>query len=164
VTIVGVVVAVAAIAYYLLAVASALRRIGAGLDQLIGAVGQIPAATEPLEPVLGQINHDLGAARGVLEGLLRAKLGPAATARPLHTPAPARLHYERAAPAAHTDTDPFDAEVAKLLGGDAPAGQSPPSQAEPPEPAPPPQAEPATDDPPTDDPPRRIVYRRSRDE
>ncbi len=119
ITLVGVALAVLFIAAYLIAIAVVLRKVSAGLNVVISAVAQIPGRTEPLEPVLTSINHDLGTARGVLEGLLTKKLGalpkppgvikygrtgeqPAALAAPPPEPAavvaesPERIVYQRA--------------------------------------------------------------------
>jgi len=122
VTLIGVAVAVVAVAIYLFAIGLVLRKVSAGLDEVIGAVGQLPGKTYPIEAVMTSINDDLGAARGVLEGLLIKKLGAlperdaliryqstAALPDPAPAPEPAasepaaeeardRIDYRRAAP------------------------------------------------------------------
>jgi hypothetical protein len=88
-----IVVAIAVIARYLIVIGLTLRQVSFCLQTVIGFVGQIPERTAPIEPVVGSINKDLGIARGVLEGLLLKKLGPA-------TSSSTRRRYERAAAAA----------------------------------------------------------------
>jgi hypothetical protein len=86
-------VAVLAIAAFVIAIATVLRRISAGLTQVIDAVSQIVTTTDPIGGVLESINHDLGRGRGVLEGLLRKKLGAIGALPP---PPPAeRIVYRR---------------------------------------------------------------------
>jgi hypothetical protein len=98
VTIALVVVAIAAIAVFLIHIGSTLRQISSSLETVIGAVAGIPEKTAPIEPVVSSINRDLATARGVLEGLLAKKLGaPSSTPVPPNTPE--RIHYERAEPA-----------------------------------------------------------------
>lgn len=97
VTLIAVAVAVFVLAAYLIAIGIVLRKVSAGLNVVISAVGQIPGATEPVEGALTSINRDLGAARDVLEGLLIKKLGALPEqprAEPTAEPSP---FYERAA-------------------------------------------------------------------
>jgi hypothetical protein len=78
VTAVLVVIAIVVVARFLFLVATMLRQVSANLDEVIGAVSAIPERTAPIEPVLHSINHDLGAARDVLDSLLARKLAPSA--------------------------------------------------------------------------------------
>jgi hypothetical protein len=68
VTLAAVVLAVLVIAVYLIAIALILHNVGTSLDEVIGVVAQIPARTEPIGPVLGQIAAELAGARAALEG------------------------------------------------------------------------------------------------
>ena len=77
VTVALVVLAVLAVALFLLRIGVMLREISQKLHSVIGSVAAIPEKTAPIAPVLGSINADLKTARDVLEGLL-AKLGPVA--------------------------------------------------------------------------------------
>lgn len=92
VTLVAVAVVVLVLAAYLIAIGIVLRKVSAGLNVVISAVAQIPPATEPVESALTSINHDLGAARDLLEGLLIKKLG----ALPGEPPAETSPFYQRA--------------------------------------------------------------------
>jgi hypothetical protein len=73
--IVAVVLIVLALVFYLVSVIVALQKIVAGLDAAIGAVGEILAKTEPVAPVVDDINANLDAAVSALEGLLVKKAG-----------------------------------------------------------------------------------------
>jgi len=75
VLIVTVVLIVLALVYYLVSTIVQLRAITNGLDDVIGNVGEILAKTEPVEPVVADINANLDAAVGALEGLLVKKAG-----------------------------------------------------------------------------------------
>ena len=75
VLIIAVVIVVLALVYYLVATIIALRDITKGLDETIGAVGEIVEKTAPVEPVVGTINQHLDAAVDALEGLLVKKAG-----------------------------------------------------------------------------------------
>jgi hypothetical protein len=75
VLIVTVVLIVLALVYYLVSTIVQLRAITNGLDEVIGNVGEILAKTEPVEPVVADINANLDAAVGALEGLLVKKAG-----------------------------------------------------------------------------------------
>ena len=70
VLIVTVVLIVLALVYYLVSTIVQLRAITNGLDEVIGNVGEILAKTEPVEPVVADINANLDAAVSALEGLL----------------------------------------------------------------------------------------------
>ena len=75
VLIVTVVLIVLALVYYLVSTIVQLRAITNGLDTVIGNVGAILAKTEPVEPVVNDINENLDAAVSALEGLLVKKAG-----------------------------------------------------------------------------------------
>jgi hypothetical protein len=75
VLIVAVVIVVLALVYYLVATIVGLREITKGLDETIGAVGEIIEKTAPVEQVVGTINQNLDAAVDALEGLLVKKAG-----------------------------------------------------------------------------------------
>lgn len=75
VLIVAVLLIVAALVYYLVTTIVALRRIVAGLDGAIAAVGEIVEKSAPVEAVVEDINGNLDAAVDALEGLLVKKAG-----------------------------------------------------------------------------------------
>ena len=75
VLIVTVVLIVLALVYYLVSTIVQLRAITNGLDEVISNVGEILAETEPVEPVVADINANLDAAVSALEGLLVKKAG-----------------------------------------------------------------------------------------
>src|SRR5438045_1577174 len=75
VLILGVVIVVLALVYYLVATIVALRQITKGLDEAIDAVGEIITKSAPVESVVGTINEHLDVAVGALEGLLVKKAG-----------------------------------------------------------------------------------------
>jgi hypothetical protein len=75
VLIVTVVLIVLALVYYLVSTIVQLRAITNGLDEVITNVGEILAKTEPVEPVVADINANLDAAVSALEGLLVKKAG-----------------------------------------------------------------------------------------
>jgi hypothetical protein len=75
VLIVTVVLIVLALVYYLVSTIVQLRAITNGLDDVISNVGEILAKTEPVEPVVADINDNLDAAVSALEGLLVKKAG-----------------------------------------------------------------------------------------
>ncbi|MDQ2761342.1 MAG: hypothetical protein M3Y17_13190, partial [Actinomycetota bacterium] len=95
ITIVLVVVAIIVIAIFLIRIGTVLRAVSQSLGAVIGSVGEIPAKTAPIEPVLTAINKDLAIGRGVLEGLLAKKLGP-----PPPGSGPAAARYDLGAAAA----------------------------------------------------------------
>jgi hypothetical protein len=72
---VAIVLIVAAMVYFLLRTIVALTRINRGLDRAIAGVGELIAKTEPVEPVVADINANLDAAVDALEGLLVKKAG-----------------------------------------------------------------------------------------
>lgn len=75
VTILAVVLVVLVLVFYLVSTILELRKITAGLDQVIGAVGEILNKTEPVNGVVEAINADLTAGSELLEGLLDKKAG-----------------------------------------------------------------------------------------
>jgi hypothetical protein len=77
VLIVIVVLIVLALVYFLMSTILALRQITNGLDDVIAGVSEIVAKTEPVEPVVADINANLDAAVSALEGLLVKKAGMA---------------------------------------------------------------------------------------
>lgn len=72
---VAVVLIVAALVYYLVSTIVSLRRISAGLDDAIAAVGEIADKTAPVNGVVNTINAHLDAGVDALEGLLVKKAG-----------------------------------------------------------------------------------------
>jgi hypothetical protein len=80
VTLIGVGITVAALAFYLIRVALGLRHVHDTLDGVIGGVVAIADATAPVGPVLGKIHTDLTATQAALEGLLAKKSGGKAPA------------------------------------------------------------------------------------
>ena len=75
VLIVAVVLIVLALVYFLVSTIVALRQITSGLDEAIGAVGEIVAKTAPVGEVVQDINRNLDAGVDLLEGLLVKKAG-----------------------------------------------------------------------------------------
>lgn len=75
VMIVAVVLIVLALVYYLVSTILALRRIAAGLDQVIGRVGEIVDKSAPVNEIVVAINQQLDAGVDLLEGLLVKKAG-----------------------------------------------------------------------------------------
>lgn len=67
---------IAALAVYLLATILELRKITAGLDVVIGGVGEIVAKSAPVNGVVDAINTNLVIGRDLLENLLLKKAGP----------------------------------------------------------------------------------------
>lgn len=76
VLILAVLLIILALVVYLVAVILQLRKITAGLDAVIGAVGEILSKSEPVNGVVKAINADLDAGTELLEGLLEKKAGP----------------------------------------------------------------------------------------
>src|SRR4249919_2245847 len=76
VSLVAVVLVILALVVYLVAVILELRKITAGLDAVIGSVGEILTKSEPVNGVVRAINADLDAGTELLEGLLEKKAGP----------------------------------------------------------------------------------------
>ena len=75
VMIVAVVLIVLALVYYLVSTIVALRRISAGLDEVIAGVGEIVEKSAPVNDVVIAINEQLDAGVDALEGLLVKKAG-----------------------------------------------------------------------------------------
>src|SRR3954467_783631 len=75
VLVVIVVAIVLVLVYYLVSVIFALRKIVAGLDATIAAVVEIIEKSEPVNPIVADINANLDAAVDALEGLLVKKAG-----------------------------------------------------------------------------------------
>jgi hypothetical protein len=75
VMIVAVVLIVAALVFFLVSTIVALRRITAGLDDVIAGVGEIVAKSAPVNDVVATINEQLDAGVDLLEGLLVQKAG-----------------------------------------------------------------------------------------
>jgi hypothetical protein len=75
VMIVAVVLIVLALVYYLVSTIVQLRRIAAGLDDVIEGVGEIVEKSAPVNGVVTAINEQLDAGVELLEGLLVKKAG-----------------------------------------------------------------------------------------
>jgi hypothetical protein len=75
VMVVAVVLIVLALVYYLVSTIMALREIVAGLDDVIGSVGEIVEKSAPVADVVDTINAQLDAGVAMLEGLLVKKAG-----------------------------------------------------------------------------------------
>jgi hypothetical protein len=75
VTILAVLLIVLALVYYLVSTILALRAITAGLDDVFAGVGGIVQKSAPVADVVNDINANLDAGVGLLEGLLVKKAG-----------------------------------------------------------------------------------------
>jgi hypothetical protein len=75
VTLIAVVLVIAALVVYLVAVIMELRKITNGLDAVIESVGGIVTKSKPVNGVVDAINNDLSAGTDLLEGLLDKKAG-----------------------------------------------------------------------------------------
>ena len=75
VMIIAVLAIVLALVYYLVSTIVALRRIAAGMDEVIGGVGEIVEKSAPVNDVVTAINGQLDAGVDLLEGLLVKKAG-----------------------------------------------------------------------------------------
>jgi uncharacterized protein YoxC len=73
VTIIIALIIVAALAFYLIKVALILKDVSSTLNKVIGGVSGIVDQTQPIAPVLGEINKDLGGVQSALQGLLAKK-------------------------------------------------------------------------------------------
>ena len=73
--IVTVVLIVLALVYYLVSTILELRRITAGLDEVIAGVGEIVEKSAPVNEIVTDINEQLDAGVDLLEGLLVKKAG-----------------------------------------------------------------------------------------
>ena len=76
VTLVGVAITVAALAFYLVRIALALKQVNFTLGTVIAGVRAIELATRPINPVLGSIAGDLAVTQKALEDLLAKKTKP----------------------------------------------------------------------------------------
>jgi hypothetical protein len=74
-TIALIVLIVLALVVYLVSTIVQLQRIASGLDEVIASVGEIVEKTAPVNDVVTDINQNLDAAVGALEGLLVKKAG-----------------------------------------------------------------------------------------
>lgn len=75
VTLIGVGLAVAVIALYLISIAHTLMRVGSQLNVALTSVGTLPEKVDPAKGVLDAINTDLAEVQDLFEGLLARKLG-----------------------------------------------------------------------------------------
>jgi len=75
VMILAVVLIVLALVYFLVSTILELRKITAGLDEVIGGVGEIVEKSAPVNDVVNNINTQLDAGVDLLEGLLVKKAG-----------------------------------------------------------------------------------------
>jgi hypothetical protein len=75
VTIIGVLLIVVALVFYLVSVILQLRKITGGLDEVITHVGGIVEKSAPVNGIVTNINENLDAAVSALEGLLVKKAG-----------------------------------------------------------------------------------------
>lgn len=73
VTLVGVALTVLALAVYLVTVAWLLYKVSFTLGTVVAGLRAIANQTEPLRPVIDEINADLAGVQGALEGLLAKK-------------------------------------------------------------------------------------------
>lgn len=76
VTIVAVVLVIAALVVYLVGVILELRKINSGLDVVIESVGEVVSKSAPVNDIVAAIDSDLDRGGGLLEGLLEKKAGP----------------------------------------------------------------------------------------
>jgi hypothetical protein len=76
VTILAAVLIIAVLVVYLVAVIVELRKIAAGLDVVIDAVGEVVTKSEPVNGIVKAITGDLSQGTELLEGLLLKKAGP----------------------------------------------------------------------------------------
>jgi hypothetical protein len=75
VTLLAVLAIIVALVFYLVSTIVALRRINAGLDDVIAGVGEIVTKSEPVNGIVASINEQLDAGVDLLEGLLVKKAG-----------------------------------------------------------------------------------------
>lgn len=73
VTLIGVALTVLVLAAYLLTVAWILYKVSFTLGTVVAGLRAIANQTEPLKPVIDEINADLAGVQGALEGLLAKK-------------------------------------------------------------------------------------------
>ena len=77
VTLLLVLVTVAALAAALVRVALLLKHVNVALGEIIAGVGSIELATRPVNPVLGEIAGELAATQRALDDLLASRAAPA---------------------------------------------------------------------------------------
>jgi hypothetical protein len=130
---------VLALAVYLIATIVELRKINAGLNQVLCGVTEIATKTKPVNGVLDAINTTLVAGRDLLEGLALKKAGPDAAGL-VESCFPGegprflqRIGRSGAVAAIGEDYDRGAAILNSLLG----AGPAPPAPSGAPAPAPP---------------------------
>src|SRR5262245_1594850 len=75
VLLIGVVLIILALVFYLVSVILELRKITKGLDQAIAAVVPLVDKSKPVNGIVRAINKDLTAGTDLLEGLLEKKAG-----------------------------------------------------------------------------------------
>src|ERR1700742_2607006 len=75
VMLIAVLLIVLALVYYLVSTIVALRKITAGLDEVIVGVSEIIRKSEPVNAIVADINAQLDAGVDLLEGLLVKKAG-----------------------------------------------------------------------------------------
>lgn len=73
VTLIGVAATVVVLAIYLLTIAWLLYKVSFTLGTVVAGLRAIANQTEPLEPVVAEINADLAGVKGALEDLLQKK-------------------------------------------------------------------------------------------
>ena len=83
VTVMLTLVAVAALAAYLIRVALVLKHVNSTLGSVIDGVRAIEVATRPITPILGSIAGDLAATQKALEDLLASKAAAARSNGPV---------------------------------------------------------------------------------
>jgi hypothetical protein len=75
VTLIGVALTILVLAAYLLKVAYILYKVNFTLGTIIAGLRSIVLQTEPLAPVMEEVNNDLAGVQAALEGLLEKKTG-----------------------------------------------------------------------------------------
>lgn len=86
VTLVGVALTVLVLAAYLIRIAYILYKVNFTLGTIIAGLRAIALQTEPLGPVMEEINTDLAGVQAALEGLLEKKTGSKTATPALHEP------------------------------------------------------------------------------
>jgi hypothetical protein len=113
VTLILVLVTVAALAAALVRVALLLKHVNFTLGTTIAGVRAIELATRPINPVLGEIAGDLAATQGALDNLLAAKAAEAQRA-------PVRVSTARTAPRPAPRSTPAPAPAQNGPAGNGP--------------------------------------------
>jgi hypothetical protein len=98
VTLLLVLVTVAVLAAALVRVAQLLKHVNVTLSSVIAGVQAIELATQPINPVLGDIANDLAATQQALDNLLASKAARGQKAPAGSTPAPVQNGEARNAP------------------------------------------------------------------